>query len=153
MSVLTYQGVQWLNHRVRIKPVAKRIFKLFTMLCKGWDLCGRSRIHYDMKVSTYIYNNAISTSKDFTMITPKHEIIIFIRFDQIWISREKYLWNGPPKTNCFGSDNNRFPWESINDHDDDIKWKHFPRYWPFVPGIHRWIPITKASDTELWRFL
>ena len=24
-----------------------------------------------------------------------------------------------------------------NVHDDVIKWKHFPRYWPFVPGIHR----------------
>ena len=23
-------------------------------------------------------------------------------------------------------------------HDDSIKWKHFPRYWPFVRGIHRW---------------
>ena len=22
-------------------------------------------------------------------------------------------------------------------HDDVIKWKHFPRYWSFVPGIHR----------------
>ena len=22
-------------------------------------------------------------------------------------------------------------------HDDVIKWKHFPRYWPFVGGIHR----------------
>ena len=22
-------------------------------------------------------------------------------------------------------------------HDDTIKWKHFPGYWPFVPGIHR----------------
>ena len=29
-------------------------------------------------------------------------------------------------------------------HDDVIKWKHFPRYWPFVWGIHRsrWIPRT-----------
>ena len=26
----------------------------------------------------------------------------------------------------------RFRW-----HDDVIKWKHFPRYWPFVRGIHR----------------
>ena len=35
------------------------------------------------------------------------------------------------------------------------KWKHFPRYWPFVRGIHRsrWIPHTKASDAELWWFL
>ena len=22
-------------------------------------------------------------------------------------------------------------------HDDVIKWKHFPRYWPFASGIHR----------------
>ena len=40
-------------------------------------------------------------------------------------------------------------------HDDVIKWKHFPRYWPFVRGIHRsrWIPRTKVSDAELWCFL
>ena len=40
-------------------------------------------------------------------------------------------------------------------HDDVIKWKHFPRNWPFVRGIHRsrWIPNTKASDTELWCLL
>ena len=24
-----------------------------------------------------------------------------------------------------------------NNHDDVIKWKHFPRYWPFRWGIHR----------------
>ena len=36
--------------------------------------------------------------------------------------------------------------------DDVIKWKHFPRYWPFVRGFtgHRWIPRTKASDAELF---
>ena len=39
-------------------------------------------------------------------------------------------------------------------HDDVIKWKHFPRYWPFVRGIHRsrWIPHTRVSDAELWCF-
>ena len=39
-------------------------------------------------------------------------------------------------------------------HDDVIKWKPFPRYWPFVRGIHR-SPVnsrTKASDAELWCF-
>ena len=30
-------------------------------------------------------------------------------------------------------------------HDDIIEWKHFPRYWPFVRGIHR--------SAELWYFL
>ena len=41
------------------------------------------------------------------------------------------------------------------EHDDAIKWKHFPRNWPFVRRIHRsrWIPHTKASDAELWCFL
>ena len=40
-------------------------------------------------------------------------------------------------------------------HDDVIKWKHFPHYWPFMRGIHRsrWIPHTKASDAKLWCFL
>ena len=40
-------------------------------------------------------------------------------------------------------------------HDDVIKWKHFPRYWPFVRGIHRF-PVNsphKTSDAELWCFL
>ena len=26
--------------------------------------------------------------------------------------------------------------KSSRDHDDIIKWKHFPPYWPFVQGIH-----------------
>ena len=38
-------------------------------------------------------------------------------------------------------------------HDDVIRWKDFPRYWPFVRGIHRWIPLTNAIDAELWCFL
>ena len=34
------------------------------------------------------------------------------------------------------------------DHDDVIKWKHFPRYWPFVRGIHRSAqrPVTRIFD-------
>ena len=43
----------------------------------------------------------------------------------------------------------------VNGHEDVTKWKYFPRYWPFVRGIHRsrWIPRTKASDAELWCLL
>ena len=33
-------------------------------------------------------------------------------------------------------------------HDDVIKWKHFPRYWPFVWGIH-WPPLRSPSDVTL----
>ena len=41
----------------------------------------------------------------------------------------------------------------IQGHDDVIKWKHFPRYWPFVRGIHRFPgefptqrPVTRSFD-------
>ena len=33
--------------------------------------------------------------------------------------------------------------------DDVIKWKHFPRYWPFVRGIHRW-PVNSPHKGQ-WR--
>ena len=33
--------------------------------------------------------------------------------------------------------------------DDVIKWKHFPRYWPFVRGIHR-SPVTSPHKGQ-WR--
>ena len=37
----------------------------------------------------------------------------------------------------------------MNYHDDDIKWKHFPRYWPFVRGIHR-SPVNSPHKGQ-WR--
>ena len=33
-------------------------------------------------------------------------------------------------------------------HDDVIKWKHFPRYWPFVRGIHR-PPVNSPHKDQL----
>ena len=42
---------------------------------------------------------------------------------------------------------------SLGNHDDVIKWKHFPCYWPFVRGIHRSLvnspaqrPVTRSFD-------
>ena len=34
-------------------------------------------------------------------------------------------------------------------HDDVIKWKHFPRYWPFLRGIHWW-PVNSPHKGH-WR--
>ena len=34
-------------------------------------------------------------------------------------------------------------------HDDVIKWKHFPRYWPFMRGIHR-SPVNSPHKGQ-WR--
>ena len=47
-----------------------------------------------------------------------------------------------------------FHTEIANTHDDVIKWKHFPRYWPFVRGIHpgevpSQRPVTRRFDVFL----
>ena len=36
-----------------------------------------------------------------------------------------------------------------HEHDDVIKWTHFPRYWPFVRGIHR-SPVNSPHKGQ-WR--
>ena len=37
----------------------------------------------------------------------------------------------------------------LSQHDDVIKWKHFPRYWPFVREIH-WSPVNSPHKGQ-WR--
>ena len=57
-------------------------------------------------------------------------------------------WNKLFKVNC-----HRF--RQCLCHDDIIKWKHFPSYWPFAWWIHR-SPVnspSKAGDAELRYFL
>ena len=44
-------------------------------------------------------------------------------------------------------DNVTAKWADV--HDDVIKWKHFPRYWPFVRGIHR-SPVNSPHKGQ-WR--
>ena len=39
--------------------------------------------------------------------------------------------------------------DSLVSHDDVIKWKHFPRNWPFVRGIHR--PPVNSPHKGQWR--
>ena len=41
---------------------------------------------------------------------------------------------GPLKTVGMGFELNG---QELPSHDDVIKWKHFPRHWPFVRGTHR----------------
>ena len=50
-----------------------------------------------------------------------------------------FLKNGCHQIGIFGSPN----------HDDVIEWKHFPRYWPFVQGIH-WSPVNSPHKGQ-WR--
>ena len=40
-------------------------------------------------------------------------------------------------------------WGKIEYHDDVIKWKHFPCYWPFVWGIHQ--SLVNSPHKGQWR--
>ena len=79
---------------------------------------------------------------------------------ELWIWT-KSLWNSmelkrmllkfhgiPWNHKCCSNGVKKVPWY----HDGVIKWKHFPRCWPFVRGIHRsrWIPhkrpVTRSFD-------
>ena len=39
--------------------------------------------------------------------------------------------------------------KKVTQHDDVIKWKHFPRHWPFVWGIHR--SLVNSPYKGQWR--
>ena len=74
--------------------------------------------------------------------------LLHVRHQDITYTYKHYLSERGTKLTSFRK------WTG-NVHDDVIKWKYFPRYWPFVQGFtgDRWSPRTKASDAELWCFL
>ena len=77
------------------------------------------------------------------------------------------IWYGggylPNPTGCMGTICSHVMWRTTRScslitcryemlpriHDDVIKWKHFPRYWPFVRGIHR-SPVNSPHKGQ-WR--
>ena len=46
-------------------------------------------------------------------------------------------------------DTKRFSQVLVGHHDDVTRWKHFPRYWPFMRGIHR-SPVNSSHKGQ-WR--
>ena len=68
-----------------------------------------------------------------------------------------WSWQGTRTSSHYGCfvgstcDNTAY-WKYVcrnSSHDDVIKWKHFPRYWPFVRGIHR-SPVNSPHKDQ-WR--
>ena len=57
------------------------------------------------------------------------------------------LWISPDSAASKGTSN-----RLVLIHDDVIKWTHFPRYWPFVQGIHR-SPVNSHHKGQLCRAL
>ena len=67
------------------------------------------------------------------------EAIWDINLGQDWLSGNVLLPNGTKP----------LPGPILTYHDDVIKWKHFPRYLPFVQGIHR-SPVNSPHKGQ-WR--
>ena len=111
-------------------------------------------------VNTFIQNNDYIIYSDYTPNTWVHilyDIFMALHFHQLVFSRSCHIL---PHIHLYwyhywGQRSIKWLLKTWCSHDDVIKWKHFPRNWPFVRGIHRsrWIPRTKASDAELWCFL
>ena len=53
------------------------------------------------------------------------------------------IFSSSPRENSLS----HYPWAP---HDDVIKWKHFPNYWPFVRGIHR-SPVNSPQQRPVTR--
>ena len=67
------------------------------------------------------------------------------------IAQGKMAPQGQAQTNMATSYNPGQQHSQVNKqaHDDFVKWKHFPRYWPFVWGIHR-SPVNSPHKGQ-WR--
>ena len=64
------------------------------------------------------------------------------------VPRIESLWKGQKLTLiCLGNDFDTY--DGSMHHDHVIKWKTFPRDWPFVRGIHRW-PVNSLHKGQ-WR--
>ena len=85
---------------------------------------------------SYIWRNTISTIV-FTYNIAQERCIFLSRIvSMIYFSLSIYHL----KASCV---------TTITQHDDVIKWKHFPRHWPFVRGIHR-SPVNSPHKGQ-WR--
>ena len=70
--------------------------------------------------------------------TPRALVCFFV----IWLAKQSGTWHVPVARNF---ERQIFTYV----HNDVIKWKHFPRYWPFVRGIHR-SPMNSPNKSQ-WR--
>ena len=83
-------------------------------------------ITIDFKI--YFHSHALIITQAPTINTPLTYTLPFVWIPYITVLAImvfSWKWKGKPSST-------KLAW-----HDDVIKWKHFPRNWPFVRGIHR----------------
>ena len=96
----------------------------------------KQRLKKNMICGLPVQRNTLACEK-------QNRYIINLSFDIFDKNNHKYSrcksWNGAPVLHCRSTHRFLIGYKHVNlsQHDDVIKWKHFPRYWPFVRGIHR----------------
>ena len=104
-------------------------------------------------VTCHQYATNFCTCHDSTAVVPCTKFCSdhCIRIAAKRASRENLWWFqcGVPTQFSWRSNSRFEELKLYSSHDDVIKWKHFPRNWPFVRWIHRsrWIPQHKGQ----WR--
>ena len=98
----------------------------------GWGNHDCSKVHFSDDFLTV------------SLIRKKFRVAL-IQLALYWSLHKIYLWHDIKETMSTGRDSVCQPrlfiiWAKVDllstaSHDDVIKWKHFPRYWPFVRGI------------------
>ena len=81
--------------------------------------------------------------------TVRGRILSVIVYQNTGIPFTKGQYNAESFFRVTTSSRSGFRFIDHNPHDDVIKWKHFPRYWPFVRGIHR-SPVNSLHKGQ-WR--
>ena len=129
------------------------MYSLIRAQIYGWAINGeagdlrRHRAHYDVIVMKKITRTVAAIKS--------HRFVLFKRWNNLSFGDHAKMWridlHVSPRLN---SKRDHFRmivpllWTNYL-HDDVIKWKRFPRYWPFVRGIHR-SPVNSPHKGQ-WR--
>ena len=129
-------------------PVTRKIFPFDDVIMKWKISCCTFHIYHELAQSSCLKCSYIC--KIFNIMPYVDNVQSYVTWSKGDIKYARMMlnlegdWNAyicePVALTIFGA------WFS---HDDAIKWKHFPRYWPFVRGIHR-SPVNSPHKGQ-WR--
>ena len=123
----------------------KCMYQIFRVVSDWLNMCAWDNTNRERGPKTQVSQNVRTFSSAYSPQCT--DLSTFLLRALHWEAHSFPIWN--QETHCptwrlqirlFG-DCWRSNWQQdillFLEHDDVIKWKHFPRYWPFVRGIHR----------------
>ena len=134
-------GGRWLTHRLRLRTYRKisniRRTLVGNKIVDHSDVVGASPV--GAAPTTSSFSTWHLASRDLAKTSSsQYENLLSV---ELWCAYIRDLtvlcfrvWHGQESTAIVSCG----VYHSYVPNDDVIKWKHFPRFWPFVWGIHRW---------------